>query len=1465
MVSLREITMMMKQRPLIVFAMAAVFAASCAQVALAKDMNVLFLGDNGHHQPRKRFVQLAPVLAERGVKLVYTDKVSDLNPKNLKAYDAVVLYANIGRINPDPEKALLDYVASGGGFVPLHCATYCFRNSEKVVALMGGQFKSHGGGTFRTTIVKSEHPVMKGFRGFESWDETYVHHLHNEKDRTVLAYRVDARGREPWTWVRTHGKGRVFYTAWGHDQRTWGNAGFQNLVERGIRWAAGDDPSIVGDFTSDQGFPVPEMTAKRKDVKPFEYVDAGGKIPNYTPGKRWGTQGEAFSKMQKPIAASESLKHLVVPKGFHAELFASEPELGGKPICMAWDERGRLWVAETVDYPNQLQAEGKGRDRIRILEDTDGDGRADKFTVFAEKLSIPTSIVFHRGGVIVQDGTRTLYLKDTSGDDVADERTILFTGWSQGDTHGGVSNFQYGLDNWIWAMQGYNHSRPTVNGKPHHGFGQGFFRFCPSGKKMEFIRSTNNNCWGVGISEEGIVFGSTANHNPSVYMPIANRYYERVRGWTPSLRLGGIADTHKFQPITKNVRQVDQHGGYTAGAGHAIYTARAYPQEYWNRTAFVNGPTGHLVGTFVLKAKGSDFNSTSPFNLLASNDEWTAPIMSEVGPDGNVWVLDWYNFIIQHNPTPRGFKRGKGNAYETDLRDKKYGRIYRVVHSKTETTTTKTMNLAGATPAQLVAALSHPTMLWRKHAQRLLVERGKLDVLPALIKLAGDTSVDKIGLNVGVIHALWTMHGLGALDGSHDKATAAAVTAMRHPSAGVRRNAIQVLPIAGTSTTSLLKAGVLTDSDAQVRLAAFLALSDLPQAPSAGAAILAAIRRPENEHDRWIPEAGISAAAAHSSGFLGALASSRQRLSEPTREAAAIVAEHYARGGPVESVGAVMAELTQAQPLVADAVIGGLARGWPKGVAPKVSGQFETDLRTMLKRLSPGNQGLIVKLAQVWGSESFDKFIGEVSASLLRTLDDDSLAVQTRLSAAEKLLEFQPRDNAVVGKLLKRVTPRTPPGLAIGIVQALRISTSPEAGKLLTQRFRSLTPRTRAAGVVVLLSRTQSIASLLVALDKGVIQLAELSLDQKQAIASHPDKAIRNRARQLLERGGALANPDRQKVLTQLLPITKETGDPAAGKMVFKNQCAKCHTHSGEGTRIGPDLTGMAVHPKAALLTHIIDPNRDVESNFRVYSVITTDGKVLTGLLASESRTAIEIFDAEGKKKVVLREDVDELVASTKSLMPEGFEKQVKRKQIRDLLEFLTQRGKYLPLDLTKVATITSARGMFTSTVEEVERLVFSQWIPKTYKGVPFHFTDPKDGTVSNVIMLYGPKGKVSAKMPKSVRLTCNGPAKAIHLLSGMGGWGYPVSKDKSVTMIVRLHYADGTTEEHSLLNGVHFADYIGKVNVPQSELAFMARSQQVRYLAVLPKRTEAIADIEFVKGPNSSAPVVMAVTVETP
>src|SRR6185369_13725975 len=229
-------------------AVACLLALTGSAHAQSPRVKALFLGDNGHHKPRERAEQLIPVLAKVGIDVTYTDKMTDINEKTLAGYDCLIVYANATSITPEQEAALVGYVENGKGLVALHCASYCFLNSPKYIALVGAQFRRHGTGTFRTTAAGADHPLMKGLPEFESWDETYVHHQHNEKDRTVLSYRVDAMGREPWTWVRTQGKGRVFYTAWGHDERTWGHAGFQNLVERGIRWSVGGDLSVVAAY-----------------------------------------------------------------------------------------------------------------------------------------------------------------------------------------------------------------------------------------------------------------------------------------------------------------------------------------------------------------------------------------------------------------------------------------------------------------------------------------------------------------------------------------------------------------------------------------------------------------------------------------------------------------------------------------------------------------------------------------------------------------------------------------------------------------------------------------------------------------------------------------------------------------------------------------------------------------------------------------------------------------------------------------------------------------------------------------------------------------------------------------------------------------------------------------------------------------------------------------------------------------
>ena len=276
-----------------------------------------------------------------------------------------------------------------------------------------------------------------------------------------------------------------------------------------------------------------------------------------------------------------------------------------------------------------------------------------------------------------------------------------------------------------------------------------------------------------------------------------------------------------------------------------------------------------------------------------------------------------------------------------------------------------------------------------------------------------------------------------------------------------------------------------------------------------------------------------------------------------------------------------------------------------------------------------------------------------------------------------------------------------------------------------------------------------------------------------------------------------------------------------------------------------------------------------MEGNYKSYTARLLDGRVIAGLLAAETKTTVELLDAENKRHPLQRDDLEDFTESAKSLMPEGFEKQMTAAEMTDLLEFLTLKGKYVPVPLDKVATVVTSKGMFFAADGELERLAFKDWSPKEFHGVPFVLTDPQGQSTKNAVMLYGPNGVVPPTMPKSVTLPCNTAAKAIHLLSGVGGWCYPATPRGTTSLTVRLRYVDGKAEDHALKNGVHFADYIRRVDVPGSEFAYAlpsgGGSQQLRYLAVTPKRDAVIATIEFVKGPDDTAPVVMAVTIETP
>jgi putative membrane-bound dehydrogenase-like protein len=1430
----------MARPPALRLALATLLLGAALAPARADDARVkaLFLGDDGHHQPAKRASELMSPLAKAGIDLAYTDDLADLNPSNLGRYDALVIYANHTEIRPEQEEALLAFVEGGKGLVVLHCGSYCFLNSPKYVALVGGQFLRHGGEVFAPVIDQPDHPALKGVEPYSAWDETYEHTKLTD-DRDVLMHRDAGDGREePWTWTRAQGKGRVFYTASGHDERVFGLPEYHRLVINGIKWAArkGDD------------FALPELT----------YQDAGADIPHYQAGARGG-QGKPTREMQAPLSPEDSEKHLSVPGGFKVEPFAAEPKIV-KPICLTWDERGRLWIAESLDYPNEKKPSGQGRDRITICEDTDGDGQADAFKTFAEGLSIPTSMVKVPGGLIVTQAPEVLFLADKDGDDRADEKRVLFSGFSTSDTHAGPSNLRLGFDGWVYGTVGYAGFRGTVGGQDFR-FGQNLFRFKPDGSKLEVLTSTSNNTWGLGLTETNEVVYSTANGEHSSYLGMPNRYFEAVRGW---LGKGNdrMADHDRMHPLT-SIRQVDWFGGFTAAAGHAVYTARQFPEAFWNRAAFVCEPTGHLVHLCLLDHEGSGLVSRDRFNILASTDEWTSPIVAEVGPDGALWVIDWYNYIVQHNPTPLGFKTGRGNAYETPLRDKTHGRIYRLVNESRPLG--EVLDLANATPAQLVETLKNDNMFWRMQAQWALLAGGDAGLAGPLIELALDAKPDATGESPAAIHALWTLKGLGALEAFGPREAGLFAASMKSPSPGVRRAALDVMPRSGDAAASILEGGALDDAAPLVRRAALLALAECPESDAAGAAIAATLARPDNAKDRWLPLAATAAAARHAPGFLGAALAAKEGP-EALQDAVRVVAEHFARGEAAEAAPALLAGLPEAPPAVADAFLAGLAAGWPADRPPTLDATAQDALIAAMGTLGSEGQLRLATLAGRWGlADRFEDAMRDLRAGLAGEVGDAGRPEADRIAAASRLAQLNPDADALAA-ILDPINAKATPALAAGLLNAVGGATADEVAPLVVERWGRFTPALRRQAIELLLKRSEWTGTLLGALEDGTIGVADLAIDQANRLAAHPDKSIAERAGTLLAQGGRIPSPDRQKVLDGLLPITQEAGDAAHGREVFEKNCAKCHQHGDLGAQIGPNLTGFNVHPKDKILTEIIDPNRSVEGNYRQYTVATGDGQVFNGLLASETRTAIKLVDSEAKEHVVLRDDIDEMIASSKSLMPEGFETQITPADLADLLEFLTAKGKYVPLPLDKVADVVTTKGMFYDRDSLIERLVFRDWSAKVFEGVPFLLIDPQGDRVPNAVMLNSPNGPFAPALPKSVTIPAHVRARAIHLLGGVSGWGFPYGPEGSTSLIVRLRYADGQTEDHPLKNGVHLADYIRRVDVPGSKFAFDLAGRQVRYLAIEPKRGDVpLAEIELVKGRDETAPVVMAVTVETP
>jgi putative membrane-bound dehydrogenase-like protein len=602
--------------------------------------------------------------------------------------------------------------------------------------------------------------------------------------------------------------------------------------------------------------------------------------------------------IQNALTPAQSINCIEPSPGLKLQLWASEEMEGHMAYLQhfTFDERGRVWAVEPKNYPNTiLPAAGNitdqkftgGKDRIVILEDTDGDKVMDKFKVFRDGLNLPQSIEVVNGGVVVTMTPYVVFFPNQN--DTAGTPVILFSGMGSSgtswDTHAGINQLMYGLDNWIYGQTGYNGGcSATANGaKVDCGNGKVWrFRHTSLGfAKTEFeVWATGlANADGLGQMEDGQIFlaGATGTSHMN-HAPVQGSKAMDIRTANPAFN-ASANPYNVYYPITgdrflaEGSTDKNADGWFTSGStavsGVQFYTSRLFPRKYWNRYVFTCEGSSKLCNqdSVVLSSKGGNIGSSwkairlpgpAHANLLASKDAWVAPLLAKTGPDGAVWVLDWNNYLFLHNG-PVG-PLLSGNAWENALRVKATNRIYRVVPEGA--TPEPVLNLANASEDGLIAAFANPNFFWRLTAQRLLLGKPYTAALGDKLKaiLQSDRSMDSVGNCPRAQHALWTLDGFGQI--AKDTATWNPVLAglLKHPAWCVRRNVLRVMPRSPATAQAIDAACAVNDVHGHVRLQALLALGAIGQKPAGMKAIWTQFRDVDTTATGAFQKSGITAA-----------------------------------------------------------------------------------------------------------------------------------------------------------------------------------------------------------------------------------------------------------------------------------------------------------------------------------------------------------------------------------------------------------------------------------------------------------------------------------------------------------------------------------------------------------------------------------------------------------------------------
>ena len=974
-----------------------------------------------------------------------------------------------------------------------------------------------------------------------------------------------------------------------------------------------------------------------------------------------------------PFSPQEALETFVLEEGFRIEIFAAEP-LIQDPVAMEIDEQGRVYVVEMIGYP--LDTGGNGR--VKVLEDTDGDGFPDRSTVFADGLMLPVGVLRWKQGVLVTDAPDVWYLEDTDGDNRADVKTAVLTGFALTNPQHTVSNPRYGLDNWIYLA----HEPPIRTVIFQEKFGDegstirfpgreegsrlenriGNLRFRPDTHQLEAVSGSS----GFGLSFDRWGRLLTLNSVRHIRQQVLAAPYLRRN---PALRAAStskdVADhPPRVYPVTLNPKHriLTDIGNFTSACGIAVYSGGLFPAPY-DRASFVADPAHNLVHCDLLKEDGVTLQASrvqDEAEFLASTDHWFRPVFVYAGPDGALYVVDYYRRIIEHPEWMSDDYHDPGRGPEALYEGGRHGRIYRITpESENPAPWEPSLALGAASNRELVESLGHPNGWWRTHAQRLLVDRQSREIGDALSGLFRSSPSPDTRL-----HALWTLEGLGEL------ATSDLRDALKDSEPGIRANAIRLAESRLDQEPALVKDLLEMAGDAhpavRFQLLCTLGWLDSPPARRVRRQLLLA-----DMEDPWVQLAALSASAPRPlellelavSGFSGS--ASKQRV-EFFRQIGTLVGA----AGDASTIQRLFERVSRRGKPGSDwwraAGLEGLARGIRQESGDdRTQGISINRLLDLAEASSPLLRGAALQLLDL-----APKPLGRVGRSLTnRVLDrigDRTLAPELRADSVRllALLDGKSRFDLLAG-LLDAQEPET---VQVAAVRALAETEGDAAGKLLISRWREMTTDVRLGAATTLLSKPETVELLMKSIESEDVPFWTISQRHKSRLVMHADPSIRARVHELVRK----LESRRVAALERYRAALGVAGDPVEGAAVFEKNCEKCHEIEGADAGFGPDLGAVRHRSRQELLADILLPSRAIADNYQMYVVELNNGVLLEGVIAYQTPVSVTLRREDGSETAIPRENIRAMFVSSVSGMPEGLEEEIRVKEMADLLSFLT-------------------------------------------------------------------------------------------------------------------------------------------------------------------------------------------------